>query len=133
MNPDASVVYLSLEGGHPLGTAVAAPGSDCLSDFPFSGYIQGTLLVWSAWPRRGGCLIKAYFAAKGFLTQISKGASMSQGQRAPMLYKIVCNYLYQPSIKKGYFYPSKAEVWQSPSCEILLTKVLSEGQGDVAG
>lgn len=96
------MVYLSLEGGHPLGTAAAAPGSGCLFDFPFSGDIQGILLVWSAWPRKGGCLIKAYFAAKGFLTQISKGASVSQGQRVPMLYKIVCNYLYQLYIKKGH-------------------------------
>lgn len=43
----------------------------------------------------------------------------------------VCNYLFQLSIKGGAFYSSKAEIWQFPSCEILLTKVLSQGQGNV--
>lgn len=43
----------------------------------------------------------------------------------------VCNYLFQFSVKGGAFYSSQAEAWQFPSCEILLTKVLSEGQGKV--
>lgn len=44
---------------------------------------------------------------------------------------LVCNYIFQLSVKRGAFYSSQAEIWQFPSCEILLTKVLSEGQGHV--
>lgn len=40
-------------------------------------------------------------------------------------------YLFQLSVKGGAFYSSRAEIWQFPGCEILLTKVLSEGQGNV--
>ena len=40
-------------------------------------------------------------------------------------------YLFQLSVKGGAFYSSRAEIWQFPGCEILLRKVLSEGQGNV--
>lgn len=86
----------------------------------------------SAWCILEGYSIDLHFPTKDFLTQtleraVWKGTSYTKASADQRVY----NYLFQLSIKGGAFYSSKAEIWQLPSCEILLTKVLSQGQGNV--
>jgi hypothetical protein len=73
---------------------------------------------------------------KIFFTQTSTRAVDHTGGKVPINIKTsagppVRNYLFQLSVKGGAFYSSQAEIWQFPSCEILLTKVLNEGQRNV--
>lgn len=41
-----------------------------------------------------------------------------------------CHYLFPFAVKGGTFYSSQAESRRVPSCEILLTKVLSKGHSN---
>lgn len=81
-------------------------------------------------------MICSHFPIKDFFDRNIQEGSVSCWRRNTNYRKTsagqhVGNYLFQLSVKGGAFYSSQAEIWLFPSCEILLTKVLNEGQGNV--
>lgn len=122
---------LSLGGSHPLDGGVV-PMPQLSFSFPSWGILRG-LFLWSAWHILEDCSIKSLILTKDISTQTSKKAVYHAGREAPIILNqvlvgIVWIFISTFHKRKGILF-KPGRIWRFPGCEILLTKVLSEGQG----